>query len=223
MKRNFTLLELAVVVTVSTLLLTVMVSSAHAAVEQAKKASCQDVLRKIGGAIQLYAKDNANFVPCSARPNAPEMVEIFGNNLNELGPKLMMKGYFGIKPVGRYDKIINTEKMKYFVCPEDKTAYQRRGCGSYNYFAINDVAAVARKRFGDEQYSRVLITRDRPENSLLFDVFPYRGSIVKQATHGENTNILRLGGEVNSCNIKAAAKSSNIWNWIGEFMDGIEL
>ncbi len=223
MKRNFTLLELAAVVTVSTLVLTVLVSSAHAAVEQAKKASCQDVLRKIGGAIQLYAKDNANFVPCSARPNAPEMVEIFGNNLNELGPKLMMKGYFGIKPVGRYDKIVNTEKMKYFVCPEDKTAYQRRGCGSYNYFAINDVAAVARKRFGDEQYSRVLITRDRPENSLLFDVFPYRGSIVKQATHGENTNILRLGGEVNSCNIQPAARSSNIWNWIGEFMDGIEL
>ena len=47
MKRNFTLLELAVVVTVSTLLLTVLVSSAHAAVEQAKKASCQDVLRKL--------------------------------------------------------------------------------------------------------------------------------------------------------------------------------
>ena len=92
MKKNFTLTELAVAVTISALVLTVLVSSAHAAVEQAKKATCQDVLRKIGGAIQLYAKDNANFVPCSARPNAPEMVEVFGNNLNELGPKLMMKG-----------------------------------------------------------------------------------------------------------------------------------
>lgn len=223
MKKNFTLAELTVTVGVSALLLTVLAGAAHAAAEQAQKAACQDTLRKIGGAVQLYAKDNADFVPCSPRKDNPELVEIFGNNLNELGPKLLMKGYFGVKPVGRYDKIVNTEKMKYFVCPEDRTAYQRSGCGSYNYFAINSAAAVARKRFGDEQYARVLISRDRPENSVLFDVFPYRGSIVKQATHGESANILRLGGEVNSCKIAPAAKASNIWNWIGEFMDGIEL
>ena len=223
MKKNFTLTELAVVVTISALVLTVLVSTAHAAVEQAKKATCQDTLRKIGGAVQLYAKDNASFVPCSVRKNTPDMVEVFGNNLNEMGNKLLMKGYFGVKPKGRYDKIINTEKMKYFVCPEDQTAYKKSGCGSYNYFAINDVAAVARKRYGYEQYSRVLSTRDRPENSLVFDVFPYRGSPIKKATHGATTNILRLGGEVNSCEITAAARSANVWNWIGEFMDEIEL
>ena len=223
MKRNFTLTELAVVVSLSVLVLTVLVSSAHAAVEQAKKATCQDVLRKIGGAVQLYAKDNANFVPCSVRKDNPEMVEVFGHNLNEMGNKLLFKGYFGVKPKGRYDKIINTEKMKYFVCPDDQAVYKRSGCGSYIYFVINQVAAVARKRFGEEQYARILITRDRPENSLVFDAFPYRGGVFKTSAHGDMANILRLGGEVNSYNIKPAATASSIWNWIGEYMDGIEL
>ena len=90
MKRNFTLLELAVVVTVSTLLLTVLVSSAHAAVEQAKKASCQDVLRKIGGAIQLYAKDNANFVLVGVdREETRETVEEYTAKIGTTYPMLL--------------------------------------------------------------------------------------------------------------------------------------
>jgi hypothetical protein len=114
--------------------------------------------------------------------------------------------------------------MKYFICPDDQVAYKRNNFTvSYQVFSINDVAAVARKRFGEEQYSRVLLTRDRPENSVVFDVFPYRAGLYKTATHGETANVLRLGGDVDSCNIKAAATSANIWNWIGEFMDGIEL
>ena len=61
------------------------------------------------------------------------------------------------------------------------------------------------------------------ENSVVFDVFPYRGGLFKQSAHGENANVLRLGGDVESFNIKPAASASNIWNWIGEYMDGIEL
>ena len=82
---------------------------------------------------------------------------------------------------------------------------------------------MARKRFGEEQYARILITRDRPENSLVFDAFPYRGGVFKTSAHGDMANILRLGGDVNSYNIKPAARASSIWNWIGEYMDGIEL
>ena len=227
MKSNYTLTEAALVTLIAAAVLTAAVSGAHAAVAQAKAVACKDVLRKIGQAAKLYAEKNAGFVPCETRKDAPGFVENFGNNQskNSWGDLLIWGGYFGnTKPAGRYEKLCPQEKMKYFICPDDQVAYKSKNFTiSYQVFSINAAAAVARKRFGDEQYSRVLITRDRPENSVVFDVFPYRAGIYKNATHGETANVLRLGGEVDSCNIKPAATAGNVWNWIGEFMDGIEL
>ena len=227
MKKQFTLSELLLIVGVGSIVFAAALSAVQANAAAAKNMTCQDRLRKIGQAALLYAEKNANFVPFEPRKDSKEMVESFGNNQSRKswGDYLIWGEYFGDpRPAGRFEKDFPQERMKYFVCPEDKIAYQRtKFSSSYFFFSINDVAAVKRNRFGGEQYSRVLVGRDRPENSVVFDVFPYRGGLFKQSAHGENANVLRLGGDVESFNIKPAASASNIWNWIGEYMDGIEL
>ena len=223
-KNRFTLLELVIITVCSAMLLGLTVSAAGNASARAKNVLCTNVLNHIGKAVHAYADDNKGFVPCRVRDPKTGGVVDFGPNLSVWGNKLIGGGYYGPKPAGRYDSWIGKEKMTRFVCPEDVVVYKKSpGNGSYYIFSINEIVAVQSKRYGGEEYSRVLVTRDRPENAICFDGFPYRGGVLKTSTHGDTSNVLRLGGNVSTVNIKKAAKAANIWNWIGEFMDGIEL
>lgn len=61
--RGFTLIELLVVIAVIAILMAILMPALSRAREQAKATTCRNNLRQIGMGMQLYAQDNAYFVP----------------------------------------------------------------------------------------------------------------------------------------------------------------
>lgn len=233
MRKRFTLIELLAGSFAGVLVTVAALSAAGTASREAGDAVCRNTLKKIGSAVHLYADDNGAFIPCRVRDSSIGNVVDFGTHLiwNERtkagwAKALIWGGYFGEKVAGVCSaKAIQREKMKYFICPEDKVALENDATGSYFIFTINEVQTARGKYYGDEQYSRVNIKRDRPENCILFDTFPYRGSNprYRKTAHGAEANVLRLDGSVDTIEITRAAKVRSVWDWIGEFADEIEL
>lgn len=224
--KKFTMIEAGLIAASMAVLMTLSVSAAQAAAAKGKAVTCQARLKAIGTAATLYANDNRNFIPCRVRNAETGSVSDFGNWLNIWGPALIWGGYFGPKPAGKYGRMIGQIRGEYFGCPEDAELSSRPpATGSYIIFTINRIEADGNSRYGfsGSDYSRVELKRDRPENSICFDLFPYPGSAWKKATHGKNANVLRLGGSVDSVNITHGARHPRFYQWIGEEMDGIEL
>ena len=226
-RKNFTLTELAVSLVCIAAVFTLTVSVAHGAMEQAKSVTCMNKLKNIGTAALAYAKNNSSFIPCRVRDAKTGAVNDFGNWFQEWSKQLIWGGYFGEKPAVSYSRGMVTEGKKYFGCPDDdELATNKSPKGSYIFFTINRAAIeLTPKRYGfsAEDYARVVVGRDRAENSIVFDYFPYNGSSFKKAVHGKTANVLRLNGTVDSVDITRGRRTSQFYKWIGEDIDGIEL
>lgn len=225
-RKNFTLGELSVVLVCAVALFTLTISAAHATVEKAKSITCMNKLKNIGVATHAYAKNNKNFIPCRVRDAKTGAVNDFGTWFHIWGKALIWGGYFGEKPTVTYNAGIVKLGKQYFGCPDDPELNANRSPkGSYILFTINRAAVNnSPKRFGfsAEDYSRVVVGRDRDENVIVFDYFVFSGSEHKKGIHGTTANALRLGGEVDNIDVKKGRRHPQFYKWIGEDMDGIE-
>ena len=227
-RKHYTLAELVFTSCIgATVLLTTM--SAVQGLD-ARKIACTENLRNLGTAVKMYGDNNKNFVPCQLWKNRDGSYDgsvlDFGNYIGQKynwSYLLIWGGYLGEKPQSSFPKGLAGERGRAFLCPEDTQGYTTSSNhSSYYIHVVNDIYAVRAKRFGGEQYSRVLIGRDRPENSVVTDIFSYKNSRYKKATHGDFINVLRLGGEVEPFQVPVQV-TKDVWSWIGEDLDEIEL
>ena len=225
--KNFTLVELAVIIFCCAAITAVTLPLAHGTVEQAKSITCMNKLKNIGQAALQYAKSNSNIVPCRVRDAKTGTVNDFGNWFHVWSKALIWGGYFSEKPTVSYNAGNVKYGKEYFGCPDDKNLHNdKKSTGSYIIFNLNRKAVeLAGNRFGfsPEEYARLEVGRDRAENAIVFDYFPYNGSPFKAAVHGNVSNVLRLNGEVDTVNITKGRRTPNFYKWFGEDVDGIEL
>lgn len=222
-KKRFTFTELCVVCGMLFLLFTLLGNAAEKALQKAREKSCVGNLRVIGQACSSYATDNASFIPCRPKPDGTLIY--FGTFHSEGSlPFLLAKnGYFGEKPTGPSKNWLPNTISEFFACPEDKATHKPGTLrSSYFIHQIDAATAVKMRRYGEELFARVNLETDRPENSICFDVFPYKQAEKITPNHGNVTNVLRLNGSVDQVDCSGALKG-NIWNWIAEVMDEIEL
>ena len=106
---------------------------------------------------------------------------------------------------------------RYYRCPSDKIYYLQGGkktiTSSYNYYFVN---AAGCKRYSAQVYSeesaRTITYKDRPNNSLGGDCFPWAKSYANDADtfnipiHPTTANFLFLGGHVESLQFKGFDK-----------------
>src|SRR5437763_169912 len=67
--RGFTLIELLVVITIIAILAAMLLPALASAKERGKRAKCVSNLHQIGLALQMYAGDNKDLLPCSTDLN----------------------------------------------------------------------------------------------------------------------------------------------------------
>lgn len=226
-KQHFTLTDLIAVAVCGTVITAMTLPLAHGTVEKAKSITCMNKLKNIGTATLQYAKNNSNFIPCRVRDVKKGLVNDFGHWFHIWSKALIWGGYFGDKPTVSYNAGNVKFGKQYFGCPDDKNLYtNKQSTGSYIFFTINRAAvenAQNRFGFGPDEYARIEVGRDRAENAIVFDYFPYNGSAFKTAAHGKVSNVLRLNGEVDTVDITKGRRNSNFYKWFGEDVDGIEL
>ena len=128
---------------------------------------------------------------------------------------------------------------RYFRCPSDtRAALENAGNmakTSYHVFLVNRAGCdyLPGQVYGGHKAARTLIGQDRPENSLMADIFPwYKGKDDTEAnrdtygypgTHPTNSNALFLGGHVQSFAHKEFSTRTLAYGKnIGQYLDKIE-
>ena len=136
--KNFTLVELAVIIFCCAAITAVTLPLAHGTVEQAKSITCMNKLKNIGQAALQYAKSNSNIVPCRVRDAKTNTVNDFGNWFHVWSKALIWGGYFGEKPTVSYNAGNVKYGKEYFGCPDDKNLHtDKKSTGSYIIFNLN--------------------------------------------------------------------------------------
>lgn len=240
---RFTLIELLVVIAIIAILAAMLLPALSAARERARFANCAGKLKNLGTAIMMYAGDNLSFVPCGLRvgDEAKGIVlvnsyQLYSNKRNTMLYLLPMGGYFPELEASSADINDNTSpffrelKNRYFRCPSD-TVYADEAfySTSYRVFLINAPGCVEYSgQCYNAESARTIVGKDRPDNALMNDNFPwYKGSAQTTtfgypANHPSTANVLFLGGHVGSVNYKGFDKYAYAYGkMLGIFVDKI--
>ncbi len=241
-KASFTLIELLVVIAIIAILAAMLLPALSAARESARSAKCVGNLKNIGTAITMYAGDNQSFVPCGLRAGEEAKGVVLTNSIDGWMDGSYKTTMLFMLPIGGYfpememvsassgSAIVNETRDRYFRCPSDST-FANMGVGklSYHIFLIN--AAAWNNGYESQMYSiestRTIVGQDRPDNALMNDHFPwFKGgtgtTYGNPSNHPSNSNVLFLGGHVESLNHKDFNKYAlSYGRMLGIFVDRI--
>ncbi len=215
MKRNFTLIELLVVIAIIAILAAMLLPALSAARERARSSTCASKLKNIGLGMYMYAQDEKDFLPCNVGKYCT------GASFDYRGVpfKLLAGGYLGLDPALAISKFSSTSiKIEdidnafgaVYQCPSDAN-YPRKYAsvysGSYWFFIYNTGAVTDGGFTVTDEYARGMIS-DAPDNGLAVDMWPFSDSYITGGTvgaydnHPANDNILAVGGNVRSVEVK---------------------
>lgn len=159
-RRNaFTIIELLVVISIVTLLVSILLPSLSSARRQARSTVCLTNLKRLGMGMILYVGTNRDrFPPFRLKESRPGLGETFVNQFgrkkprwqwfldkNEVGPvidpepfldEIESQGAFGDSSIGEAGESGLRMTNKYFLCPSLNDQYEsdvRNGAYGYNY------------------------------------------------------------------------------------------
>jgi len=225
--QQFTLIELAVVVAVSVLLLTVTMllsgcgeessgssgssgsssSSGSKNIDNARRrANCVSQLNNLGKAMIMYGDVNKCYIPTWDGDNRNNLATN-DNNVYDTqdatstvtpGNKILLGGYMGMT----LTEVDKKSAEKTFKCPSDGDIFDGKNAASYIYMPMNN--------YQEYPQSRMIIGRDNPGSSLMYDMHSAlvagdTGGAAKLPKKGGNhsnvINVLYFGGHVKAVNV----------------------
>lgn len=225
--QQFTLIELAVVVAVSVLLLTVTMllsgcgeessgssgssgsssSSGSKNIDNARRrAICMSQLNNLGKAMIMYGDPNKGYLPIWDGDNRNNLATN-DNNVYDTqdatstvtpGNKILLGGYMGMT----LTEVDKKSAEKTFKCPSDEDIFDGKKAASYIYMPMNDKK--------DYPQRRMIIGRDHPYGALMYDMHSAlvagdTGGAAKLPKKGGNhsnvINVLYFGGHVKTVNV----------------------
>lgn len=212
--RSFTLVELAVIIAISAMILTVTILATgcgqYSPFEKDRKDACAAKLKTLGTAILMYGNDFKDYVPVWDDENKQSMAtndnKIFkiGSDTTTPGNKLLLGGYMG----RNLSSVDADSAEKTFECPSDKKNFNaKRGTASYIYMPLENNEENAPRR--------LIIGRDNPGAALMYDIHSVlqsgnTGGAAKLPNKGGNhkdaIQVIYMGGHTNAVQITSKAK-----------------
>ena len=250
-RSAFTLIELLVVIAIIAILAAMLLPALSAARERARNADCVNRLKSIGTAIHMYANDNADYIPCEKTSCTSGHTNCLAFNQAKAGSdpkilphKLITGMYLGEELTktniytasgqvnvysGAYQNLFNEIKKKYFVCPSDSTNHAKTPASdlfiSYNMYYYNQTA-FNNGHNGGKSYlalANCRIGTDNPDNTLMYDLFPWKSGSATVPNHPSGLNALKLGGQVITHTLKQQGQASSMEtrDFLGKVLDNV--